>query len=193
MLGARRRVASSPYRQTGNAKEQGMDGPVFDELTRGLAPGTRRGFLGGLGGSTVAGLLGGIGLNALFASEAAAKKKKKKKKKKGGCKGNESCGEGRICILGTCVTGSGTCPEPASICASSPFTETCNGNANCHCYIKVGGATRCGTKASASACGTCTTNEQCASFGTGAACVIPEVACDGCDAGQGFCIKPCPS
>jgi hypothetical protein len=167
-----------------------MDNRTFDSLIRSLTAATaeRRDAIKGLFGAAL-----GLSLGQVVRQDTEAKKKKCKpcqKKKKGKCKGSESCGAGRLCVFGTCVTGAGTCPEDVSICHDPPFADTCNGNPNCHCYTKVVAGTRCGTKAST--CGACTVSEQCASFGVGSTCVVPTVDCD-CPTGQGFCITPCAS
>jgi hypothetical protein len=174
-----------------------VDPTHFDHLTRAiLSSDNRRALLARTATIGLAAVVTRLGIGssqAQAAEEVSAERKKRKKRK---CPKTRRCGKkrcckkGQLCAGGVCVTGKGSCPAGTSTCeAGVPLL--CS--ESCICVLTMEGATRCsqaGDNAPVGPCGGCTSDGDCAAFGTGAFCVAAGVGC-GCQAGEGFCATPC--
>ena len=107
------------------------------------------------------------------------------------------CPAGTTCAGGACVAGQGTCPTDANACAG--YTDSCNNNVLCNCYVSTEGETRCAYNEQIDGqdmCGRCRSSADCEA----AYPDIPGVFCvrtagTGCCGGgtAGFCVAPCPT
>lgn len=174
-----------------------MDEFRFDRLSRAL---------GGVGSRRLAAnvLASGaaVALLSRNSGDEAEAKKKKKRPKPQPCPVCPACPEltcpsGQIKVGGQCVTGQGTCAAGVSSCGVAIGLQTrCNNSRDCACLRSASGETRCGKAPNNLLCGQCTTDAQCAGFGTGAFCVLStnstvDTNCSCPTVGQGFCILPC--
>lgn len=171
-----------------------MDTGCFDDLARALTGASSR--------RAALRLACGVVLSSCLTTISGDAKKKgkgKKKKKKlapppcpTACCADRDCGSRNRCLQGACVTGQGTCAAGANSCDA--VDVPCNGKAGCKCWEAAAGETRCGMVPVGIQCGQCTTDAQCASFGSGAFCVTDSTPLGNCSCGtvgQGFCIVPC--
>jgi hypothetical protein len=107
------------------------------------------------------------------------------------CAGGVCCPTGQVCAGGVCQ-GAGTCQAGQNICTG---TSGCNGSLVCDCLTRfTDNALICGNIGPAGACvANCTTDEGCASFGTGAFCAkkVGDSCCASTPLNQGICGVPC--
>jgi hypothetical protein len=161
-----------------------MDGNVFDVWSKALVKGaaSRRGAL-----RIAAGAALGAELSRLSRAEVGAGRGREVGQP---CKRDADCSS-RRCKRGHCVSGQGTCPVGADVCAGA--TGNCNGHDGCACAQSAAGKTRC-VYVAQPVCGACAVDADCRpGFGRGGVCVaVPAGSMCNC-AGQTYCAFECPS
>lgn len=192
-----------------------MDSTQFDDLLRAIAArSSRRGIVASLVGSLVGILPLPPGTREAEAKKCPPCRKKRdgrcKKKRPNGtqcggpCKechegdcvdkaNGASCGTGKLCAAGNCVTGQGTCAVGDDHCAAG--NAACNGvgSSECACLTTTSGVTRCVHQGRLGDCGGCDSDDDCAVHGPEAFCVDIGHGTCGCPPDQpAWCMRPCP-
>jgi hypothetical protein len=106
-----------------------------------------------------------------------------------------SCGDGRQCSRGICITGSGTCEPGADACDGTPILCNQSSGNECYCATTLNDKTRCAEIFIGFPCG-CTSDAECRDpdleMGPDAFCakISDPTGCAGCEGA--ICVKPCP-
>ena len=115
----------------------------------------------------------------------------------GNCCTSADCGPFRLCSLGVCVIGQGTCPADANPCATvgAPFHPCGAGGSICECFRNTVGEVRCTSGMLSSGCRDCITDDDCQQKfpdTPGAFCARLGPNCPCPNPSDTVCMRPCP-